>query len=29
MRERGFENLVLSHEDVTEFDSQPTKASQP
>ena len=29
VRERGFKNLVLSHEDVAEFEYQPTKASQP
>ena len=28
VRERGFKNLVLSHEDVAEFDYQPTKAAK-
>ncbi|MCR9075145.1 MAG: IS1380 family transposase [bacterium] len=28
VRERGFKNLVLSHEDVAEFDYQPTKATK-
>jgi hypothetical protein len=28
VRERGFRNLVLSHEDVAEFDYRPTKATK-
>lgn len=28
VRERGFKNLILSHEDVAEFDYQPTKATK-
>jgi len=28
VRERGFKNLVLSHEDIAEFDYQPTKATK-
>ena len=28
VRERGFQNLILSHEDVAEFDYQPTKATK-
>src|SRR5690606_35448715 len=28
IRERGFKNLILSHEDVAEFDYQPTKATK-
>ena len=28
VRERGFKNLVLSHEDVAEFEYQPTKATK-
>lgn len=28
VRERGFKNLILSHEDVAEFDYQPTKAAK-
>lgn len=28
VRERGYKNLVLSHEDIAEFDYQPTKATK-
>lgn len=28
VRERGYKNLILSHEDVAEFDYQPTKATK-
>lgn len=29
VRDRGFKNLVLSHEDLAEFDYQPTKTTRP